>query len=188
MGPAPDPSTTPKRREAEGEGFEPPRPQWACRFSRPVHSTRLCHPSGKGGPPRTGAYTFTRAPRDGFVGDLNLSWRGPSALTVGPARTPVSASAPASRAPYPLPSHGADPSARALATRSHPPETSVQKRGNYPRDCFFPPKTRTAVPTGQVKTPMRPISSGVRPVACHSTWTSELWTFSRAHRITRSQS
>ena len=30
---------------AEGEGFEPPRPQWACRFSRPVHSTRLCHPS-----------------------------------------------------------------------------------------------------------------------------------------------
>gem|GEM_PF-2953449 len=26
---------------AEGEGFEPPRPIRACRFSRPVHSTAL---------------------------------------------------------------------------------------------------------------------------------------------------
>ena len=28
-----------------GEGFEPPGPARALRFSRPVHSTRLCHPT-----------------------------------------------------------------------------------------------------------------------------------------------
>ena len=30
---------------AEGVGFEPTIPVRVCRFSRPVHSTRLCHPS-----------------------------------------------------------------------------------------------------------------------------------------------
>jgi hypothetical protein len=32
---------------AEGVGFEPTRPLLTCRFSRPVHSTKLCHPSLK---------------------------------------------------------------------------------------------------------------------------------------------
>ena len=33
-------------RFAEGEGFEPPKGINPCWFSRPVHSARLCHPSG----------------------------------------------------------------------------------------------------------------------------------------------
>ena len=33
------------RSRAVGEGFEPPGPVRALRFSRPVHSTRLCHPT-----------------------------------------------------------------------------------------------------------------------------------------------
>jgi hypothetical protein len=32
---------------AEGVGFEPTRPFLTCWFSRPVHSTKLCHPSKK---------------------------------------------------------------------------------------------------------------------------------------------
>ena len=34
--------------DAEGVGFEPTIPVKVCWFSRPVHSTRLCHPSGSG--------------------------------------------------------------------------------------------------------------------------------------------
>ncbi len=40
------PATMMRCRFAEGEGFEPPVRLHVRWFSRPVHSTRLCHPSG----------------------------------------------------------------------------------------------------------------------------------------------